>query len=189
MQILVNVISIQRILGASGSAIKGVRLFPSLSEGGSLLLASVGYDQRLSIWKLSDDNEDIVDPIVPLKDVSIPCQVQVSTNANALSIKRKLCNDENIADIHVPPSTSMDVEDEGAEFPIASPIRFTSDHISIFSQPIKESTYEFSYGPLHWLGGSIVNVGDVNGMAVLQTDKGDNLLAVVGEGFQVFRNL
>lgn len=40
--------------GASGSAIKGIKLVPQLHAGPVHRLVSVGYDQRLSLWNIEE---------------------------------------------------------------------------------------------------------------------------------------
>jgi hypothetical protein len=50
----VTLFGLRRDLAASGSAIKGVQLMMSDEQSHSLMhVAAVGYDQRLSLWRLS----------------------------------------------------------------------------------------------------------------------------------------
>ncbi len=56
----VTLLGLRRDLAASGSAIKGVQLMLHDAESHSLLhLATVGYDQRLSLWRLSGFDDSV----------------------------------------------------------------------------------------------------------------------------------
>jgi hypothetical protein len=109
---------------ASGSALKGIGFFPLTTQTPllppSLGLCSVGYDQRLSVWKLA-----LLAPYIT-----------------------ELCTEQT-------PFRSI----AGAED-----------------------------CPLEWVAGSVVNVGDVNAMALeAEEEAGEQRrVLVVGEGFQLF---
>lgn len=108
------------IRDASGSALKGVGFFSKRSDIGStsfLGLCSVGYDQRLYVWRMSpsyyDDDGD-----------------------NTGGVKKLIAGQEGC--------------------------------------------------PLEWVCGTMVNIGDVNSMSLLEKGMERQEVVVVGEGFQLF---
>ena len=228
------VLSIRCVLDASGSAIKGVRLFqPGAApygtageEGEDLLLASVGYDQRLSVWRVVPDvtETDVDMAAVVAKDgwnPSVPCHIQVYTSHDNTNNSKRKFNEEEKSVIE-PPSVLLSTQEE------CIPVHFNREHIqictrlspkaankgrqeSVDTSPSNGVTGREWSCPLEWLRGSVANVGDVNGIALLSNSKschadtnananananersgggnggGAEMIAVVGEGFEVFQ--
>jgi len=61
MSIVAKIADIERIVDVSGSAMKGVKLSIPLTMNGlydsrCILLTSVGYDQRINIWRIHRDH-------------------------------------------------------------------------------------------------------------------------------------
>jgi hypothetical protein len=187
VHVAMTVISIRCVLGVSGSAIKGVRLFqlplsPPDGDAGTadVLLASVGYDQRLSVWSVSNtttspETEDEAESMSDDGVISIPCHLEIYSNS-----KRKYDENESSAALL---AEEMDEEGDGQCTEATTvPVHFTREHIQISSNHASEQ----GSSPLTWLGGSVVNIGDVNGIALL-TNGGVEMIGVVGEGIQVFQ--
>lgn len=232
LRITVEVLSLQCVRGVSGSAIKGVRLFysPKLStpllsptsrsitaagaasvknknkegEKEEILLASVGYDQRLSVWRVATATggrgKEEATP-------SIPCHIQVyrsyqnfnsncnsNSNSSSLTSKRKFSKEENSA-------LSPSKEEELSCSNVAAPAHFTREHVQVCTQGVFRTEIgnggesDVIASPLEWLGASVVNIGDVNGIALLSDCNSNGnvgigegvMIAVVGEGVQVFQ--
>jgi hypothetical protein len=118
-----------RVLGASGSAIKGIGCFSLGAEAAQKFgVASVGYDQRLSLWTYSDS------PAAAAAAAVVSSAVETY-------------------DLSVGPSP---------------PLACTT-----------------AACPLRWTAANIVNIGDVNSMALSVADTESVCLAVIGEGFQI----
>jgi hypothetical protein len=205
VQISLSVLSIQCVLGASGSAIKGVRL---LHTEGEVWLASVGYDQRLSVWSVTpaascdpDTKQEATSGGDDAFSTSIPCcQIQIyNNNNNNMNSKRKF--DEQESSVVSPPpapalapvvTVATEKEKEVGSSTAVAPIHFTREDIQICppspgrEQEGEEGLVDMSPSPLKWLGGSVVNIGDVNGIALLSNSDGVEMIGVVGEGIQVF---
>jgi hypothetical protein len=122
-----------RVLGASGSAIKGIGCFSLGAEAAQKFgVASVGYDQRLSLWTYSDS----------------PAAAAAAAAAAAV-----VSSAVETYDLSVGPSP---------------PLACTT-----------------AACPLRWTAANIVNIGDVNSMALSVADTESVCLAVIGEGFQI----
>ena len=134
-----DVHSIQCIEGASGSAIKGVRLCQPPNTD-SFWLATVGYDQRLSLWTVSKTETS-------------------KTKADQFST------------IYFSNDTERDP---------GTPAYYSYEDIQ------KTTTKDSENCPLSWDGGAMVNIGDVNGMAVLSVENVE-IISIVGEGLQILQ--
>jgi len=118
-----------------------------------------------------------------------------------MNIKRKFDEEESAA-VPSPPAPDEEERKEGDMLftEAAVPVHFTREDIHISNlasqqqggqrqgqRQTGEAVGGGSSSPLEWLGGSVVNIGDVNGIALLASHSGVEMIAVVGEGIQVFR--
>jgi hypothetical protein len=184
VQISTEVSSIQCVLGASGSAIKGVRIFPS--SDGAVLLASVGYDQRLSLWNLSDcDGSEEEKAKGDATEGTFPRVIQVYSS-NSVRVKRKYDEESGGSDCVL---QGLDEDVLLSTEVAAPPVHFSREHIHIFPPAKGSSDQGATSRPLTWLAGSVVNIGDVNGIALMTGSDSAEMIAVVGEGVQVFQRM
>jgi hypothetical protein len=151
-------LGVERVCGASGSAIKGIASLLSHvntnTNSPRASVVSVGYDQRLYLWNLNYSSS--------------------LTDNNSWS--------EAIIVIS-PQSTESNIG-------IVSAVVLPEE--SIRTSTCKNSQY------LSYIHGDMVNVGDVNGIAICSNISNDSYIAlestvvvdykivVVGEGFQIF---
>jgi hypothetical protein len=167
---------VERITGASGSAIKAVR-FVSMAAGTigqtalnstgecvapEIYVAYVGYDQRLSVLKVlafSDDSNSIVEP-----------------------------NDIDDADDEVVDDSSFGAENLAAH-ESRSDIPFSRTPVHMSTLFLKScATHELPVTRLaRWVAGRVVPVGDIADMDIISVDgkrHTEALVSVVGEGFE-----
>eukprot|EP01034_Spumella_vulgaris_P030486 gene30486-37710_t len=155
--------SLLRNLAASGSAIKGVQILStSTSTAGSVHVASVGYDQRLSIWcvgGLDGSGDNAADAL---------CSVVGSVNATDLTSAQ--ANTPTVC-VKISSVTGWPEERDYT----------TRDYQTIE----REGDAALS---LTWTAGEMVNVSDVCSLDVVRNElssEGEFTCAVVGEGFQI----
>lgn len=205
--------------GCSGSAIKGVKSFiipsPSTTSSSSpssrsdetqvevgggednemrtvgldIMIASVGYDQRLSVWKATPDlinsAQNTHNQIVLSEEDSVMRPLDNSNQSNQIDLDKLDMNGDNLDD-------EGEEEDEGmTNFPSVAEIMQKRD------------------GLMEWVSGAAIHIGDVCALDAVLTSKnlsvprpqGDNKAAqsliddkislsnidiiVVGEGFQL----
>ena len=205
--------------GCSGSAIKGVKSFiipsPSTTSSSSpssrsdetqvevgggkdnemrtagmdIMIASVGYDQRLSVWKATPDlinsAQNTHNQIVLSKEDSVMRPLDDSNQSNQIDLDKLDMNGDNLDD-------EGEEEDEGmTNFPSVAEIMQKRD------------------GLMEWVSGAAIHIGDVCALDAVLTSKNlsvprpradnkaaqnltdDNIslsnidIIVVGEGFQL----
>jgi hypothetical protein len=162
---------IERTDGAAGSAIKGVETI-NLSRDASRprwCCLSVGYDQRLSAWYIDTD---------------------ASLEGDEEAVGRLRVLNEKQLEPDEAPSPPLPTGTDSLIQSTVDECEEDDDSIVDPCEPTFVRTTEIQTSrSLRWLCGTIVNVGDVGGMACSSPQIGDTCssvdVAVIGEGAQL----
>jgi hypothetical protein len=184
----VEITALTRFDGVSGSAVTGIRLIPAAaaaaavdSDSFAASVVVVGYDQRLTIWRLSSPNR----ACEPMHSKSFGFPLAEEGHAQPISPRREVINMNQLRFS----KRGLD-GDRGDPSTAVHSVHRAEEDKEIEVEPRQEdqkaAEIEGSDIALRWVSGCVVNIGDVQMLQIMQNENREEVSAlIVGEGFQM----